>query len=133
MPEVEAATGPGRGDRGRARIEFGIPAVPPSMNVLMRSRGRRITAPREWKLLVRSFGPHRSSPRWWVAESNEPKIVTLTFVGAQGDADNYCKLVLDGIVAAGLLKDDRYPYLSELRLRVRPGKPRRTVVRIELA
>jgi Holliday junction resolvase RusA-like endonuclease len=49
-----------------------------------------------------------------------PVLVCITAYGAPPkDADNYLKTLLDGLVIAGVLKDDGYKYLSELRVRVR--------------
>jgi Holliday junction resolvase RusA-like endonuclease len=104
--------------------EFRIDAVPPSLNRLLRNRGLRIREPAKWHLLVRNAARG-------IQPFKVPVRITLTFVGIQGDADNYPKLVCDGIVRAGLIRDDRFPFVQELTLRVRPGKKRSTTVRIE--
>ena len=91
---------------------FEIPALPPSLNRLLRNRALRIREPAKWDLLVRQAARG-------IAPFTVPVIITLTFYGAV-DADNHAKLVLDGIVRAGLIPDDRWPHLFELRLRARP-------------
>jgi len=78
-----------------------------------------------WALLVRNAA-RKQRP------FTEPVRIQLTFIGAR-DADNHGKAVLDGIVRAGLIVDDRYPFVSELILRARPGKRKATLVRIEVA
>jgi Holliday junction resolvase RusA-like endonuclease len=59
-----------------------------------------------------------------------PVRIELTFFGTRSDADNLGKLVMDGIVRAGLIRDDRFPFVQELTLRAFPGK-QSTIVRIE--
>ena len=104
--------------------EFRIDAVPPSLNRLLRNRGLRIREPAKWHLLVKNAARG-------VAPFLMPVRIELTFFGTRSDADNLGKLVMDGIVRAGLIRDDRFPFVQELTLRAFPGKQRGTVVRIE--
>jgi Holliday junction resolvase RusA-like endonuclease len=104
--------------------EFRIDAVPPSLNRLLRNRGLRIREPAKWHLLVRNAARG-------IQPFHTPVSIQLTFAGTRSDADNLGKLVMDGLVRAGLIRDDRFPFVQELTLRVRPGKKRSTTVRIE--
>lgn len=108
-------------------IEFRIDALPPSLNRLLRDKGLLMRAPREWRLLVRNAACGKPC-----FSDRESVRVTMTFYGAR-DADNHAKCVLDGIVHAGLIADDRHPFVHELVLRARPLDERwpYTVVRIE--
>ena len=109
----------------RGPVEFRIPAVPPSLNRLLRNRGLRITEPSKWGLLVRSAARG-------IAPFRIPVRIELAFIGVRGDADNYAKLVMDGLVRSGLIVDDGYPYVAALTLRVKPlrGGQRCTIVKI---
>jgi hypothetical protein len=95
------------------------------LNRLLRNKGLRMREPAKWRLLVRNAARG-------VRDFADPVIVTLTFFGVR-DADNHAKLVLDGLVHAHLLIDDRHPFVHELRLRARPLTERSpyTTVRIE--
>lgn len=96
----------------------------------MRDKTLRISEPHKWRLIVRSAA-RNANP------FNAPVRIALTFFGLRprAGADNYCKCPIDGIVAAGLIRDDCYPYISELVLRTRPLAPGRrrpwTLVEIE--
>lgn len=105
------------------RAAFTIPAVPPSLNRLIRVRSLRYTEPAKWKLLVRVAARG-------IAPFDTPVRITFTFYG-RIDADNGPKLPLDGLVACGLIQDDCYPFVDELVLRSRRGKPARTEIEID--
>ena len=119
-------------------IEFRIPGVPPSENDWRRSKRShwRLRAVRHkaWHGYVGLFSPRPGAPGWPSGKPISPAIVTISFrLPYGGDADNRCKSVLDGIVKAGLIVDDRAPHLYELRLRARRGSPAETHVKIEEA
>lgn len=80
----------------------------------MRNRWLRTAEARKWRVIVAAAA--QDCPRFTV-----PVRIRLTFVGVRFDPDAGAKLVLDGLVAAGIIIDDRYPHLDELTLRVRPG------------
>lgn len=95
------------------------------MNRLIRERRLRMTQPAVWRMLVRNAARG-------IRPYLDPVRITFTFFGVR-DADNFPKLALDGIVHAGLITDDRYPFVDELILRARPLRERSpyTLVRIE--
>jgi len=96
-------------------IRFELPTVPPSANDERRTHWRtRHARTRDWKAvavaLIRSLHLERDPER--------PCVVTLTFE-CRGDPDNRAKHMLDSLVLAGLLHDDKWPWVYELRLRGR--------------
>jgi hypothetical protein len=119
-PGADGAEPPARPLR---RESFRIEALPPSLNRIIRERSIRLSEPAKWVALVRAAS-RRIAPFW------HPVRITFTF-GGRMDADNGPKLPLDAIVRAGLIRDDRYPFLSELVLRSRPSRRPYTLVEIE--
>jgi Holliday junction resolvase RusA-like endonuclease len=103
------------------RLTFVIPAVPPSLNRLLRNRRLRSSEPSKWKLLVRVHRP-RTVPLW-----PGRVVVWLTFFGVKGDADNYGKLVLDGLVYAGVIPDDGPKHVAAVITRGSHGFPGSTL------
>jgi hypothetical protein len=117
------------GDRASASAScrsFRIDALPPSLNRLLHDMRLRMSEPPKWRALVRLAA--RSIPPY-----REPVVIRMTFFGAR-DADNHAKILLDAICAAGLILDDRHPYVHELRLRARklPDAERWPFTRVEL-
>ena len=100
-------------------IRFELPTVPPSANDegqrgqhwSGRSRARRLWHDKATALLL--------AQRLKLARDPEqPCIVTHTFE-CRGDGANREKLATDFLVRAGLLHDDRWPWLFEVRVRGR--------------
>jgi Holliday junction resolvase RusA-like endonuclease len=87
----------------------------------MRSRRLRISEPPKWRALVLSA----SREAGLTGALRMPVRIRLTFhAGTKRravDPDNHCKLVCDALVEAGLIADDRWPYVEELVLRGRPA------------
>ena len=98
----------------------------------MREKALRISEPHKWRLIVRAAAGNANP-------FAQPVRIAFTFFGLRprSGPDNYVKCALDGVVAAGLIRDDCYPYLSELVLRTRPLAPGRrrpwTLIEIEEA
>ena len=111
--------------------EFRIDAVPPSINELMRNHRLRMTEPAKWRLIV------RNASRGIEPFSTPVRIFLTFYAGTPGrpvDAPNHEKMVTDGMVTAGLIYDDRWPYVQQLILSGPPlakGFAPYTTVRIE--
>lgn len=113
-------------------LEYTIPYVPPSLNQFA-GRGNtweyRALKKRWAELAVIYCRPRPQEPI-------ERAIVTLTYHFADArrrDPDNYAgKMILDGLVRAGILLDDSF---NNIELRLRQGEPdrqnQRTVIEIE--
>lgn len=113
-------------------LRYTIPLVPDSLN---KFAGRRNV----WE--YRQLKQHWAQ---WVSLHCRPRpdapieraIVTLTYHFADGrrrDPDNYAgKMILDGLVQAGVLRDDSFGHIE---LRLRQGEPdrrnQRTIIEIE--
>lgn len=110
-------------------ISFTIRAVPPSHNDLRRKHWQaRHSSAKEWRGLV-----FANALRFQTGYESARVIVTY-YGPASRDADNYnVKPILDGLVDAGVMADDRWPFLYELVLRQRPAKKRdhRTDILVE--
>jgi len=108
-------------------LRLEIAALPPSQNVLRRGHWSvRSSSAKEWRGLVAAHA------RTWRVELLSARVI-ITYYGRK-DADNAnSKPILDGLVDAHVLHDDRYPWLVELVLRQRPAKKleQRTVVEVE--
>lgn len=97
----------------------------------MRSRALRISEPPKWRLLVRLATRD-------MAPFDTPVNIEMVFHGGTPgrplDPDNHPKCIGDGLVKAGIIKDDRWPYLRRLGLSAPPlakgGRPW-TLVEIE--
>lgn len=90
-------------------INAWIPGHPVSVNAMYGARrgtyAKRLTAEAsDWRDAIAN-----SFLRWRVPErAPRPQLaVSFTLVGVRGDADNYAKLICDG-VKIGLMVDDRY-------------------------
>src|SRR3989304_3400145 len=112
------------------RIEFSIDALPPSLNKWSRRHWSvRHQVTRDWGVWIAHFGPKPDSHGWPGGEPIDPAVVTLEFRSVYRlDVDNRAKFVLDGLVKAGIIKDDAIPHLAELRLRGAKGKPRTYII-----
>ena len=112
--------------------EFVIPSLPPSANDERRHHWSvRNRKAREY---IRIAGWH-ARMAWGSGRkpASHPVIVTLHFsLPRGGDADNRAKYVCDGLKGV-ILVDDCAPWLHELRLRARRGKPGQVFVTVETA
>lgn len=107
------------GKRQPRQIHLSIPAaLVPSLNRMYSANHReRARVARE---AHEAIGWHIKATMGEVTPLAGPVMVCITAYGAPPyDADNYLKTLLDGLVIAGVLKDDGYKYLPELRVRVR--------------
>ena len=115
-----------------SRTRYTIPLVPSSLN---KFAGRQNV----WE--YRSLKQHWAELVIWHCLPRPEKpieraIVTLTYHFAdkrRRDPDNYAgKMILDGLVQAGILRDDSFGHIE---LRLRQGEPdrrnQRTVIEIE--
>ena len=111
------------------RIEFSIPAIPPSINKWSRSHWSvRANHAKDWYDWVALHAPLAPQKRLLI----DPAIVTLTFASPYKiDGDNRAKFVLDGLVKRGLITDDSAPHLAELRLRTERRRLPQTLIVIE--
>ena len=101
------------GVHGDPLWDFTIPAVPPSLNVLLRSHWSvRKQAATDWHLWVRfsgcNFEPH--------PDPIERAIVLLDF-RCRKDGDNMAKLVVDALVTNRIIAGDSAKHLAALILR----------------
>jgi Holliday junction resolvase RusA-like endonuclease len=115
-------------------VDFAIPALPPSLNRWARAHwSERAKAARTWRLLVRAHAPRLPVP----VSSAEVGIIFEYQVRRSGkrtqDADGLAKLVLDALVAEGIIEDDGWPHLRRLVMVARPGDRDRTTVRVRRA
>lgn len=92
---------------------FIIPDVPPSINKFM---GRKnVWEYREAKTLWKQLCVLYCRPK--PQQPPEKARVTITFyfkTKARHDADNYQKLLLDGLSASGVIKDDDFDHIEVL-------------------
>jgi hypothetical protein len=121
-------------------IEFTVPAVPVSRNRIDQHWALRAKEDARWRGMVALYAPLAA------VRFNEPVIVTLTFYAPRPcDPDNLARQVLNALkpyrrkvggklltAFEGLIDDDDWRTVVELRLRSRKGSPR-TTVRIEAA
>lgn len=97
-------------------IHFNLDGLPPNLNNSTRQhwtkQAREVKAWRERVVLtVRALRLAR--------DVTMPAAVILE-VHCRGDAENHVKATVDGLVSAGLLYDDRFPFVIELSIRGRP-------------
>jgi hypothetical protein len=96
-------------------IRFELPMVPPSVNDEQRAHWRtRAHKVRTWNATVAAHAYNLRLKR----DPMVPAIVTHTFE-CRGDGSNREKYATDALVSAGLLHDDRWPYVVEVRVRGR--------------
>lgn len=92
-------------------MKYIIPFIPPSMN---KFAGRKnVWEYREekenWKQICCAYCRPKVTPE------KAKLIITFFFkTKARHDADNYLKLLLDGLVAAGAIKDDDFDHVEVL-------------------
>lgn len=90
-------------------MKYIIPIIPPSLN---KYAGRENqwdyrAAKSEWKQICRAYCRPRGKPPRFVE-------VNITFFfpdRRRRDPDNYCKLLLDGLVYAGVIADDDFGHI----------------------
>lgn len=111
-------------------ISLWVPGLPPSVNDERRAHWSvRHAKVREWDAWVaaqvRAAGVMR--------HAETPARLTLEFHGTRYDAGNLEKHATDSLVRAGLLADDRWPWLVELTVRARPCAKGGEGVAVEIA
>ena len=102
------------------KLKYTIPDIPPSNNqyIGQNKRWQYANAKKEWAQTVAIYC--RPIPNCPIVSA----VVTLTYHFAdrrRRDPDNYSgKMILDGLVSCGILKDDSF---DNIELKIRKGEP----------
>lgn len=97
----------GQGHEDMSKIKFTVPGIPPSLN---KFAGRKNCweyreLKNQWTMLIKFSAPKIKQPI-------EKATVTITYffpTRVRHDPDNYSgKMILDGLTAAGIIKDDSF-------------------------
>lgn len=98
-------------------IRFELPTVPPSVNEANKARhwSGYSAQLKTWKATAIMLMRHARVP---ARDPERPCIITHTFE-CRGDGGNREKHATDALVESGLLHDDRWPWLFEVRVRGR--------------
>ena len=109
---------------------YTIPAVPPSNNEYIGRNNRWAyqEIKKQWAVLVKSYcRPKPTQPL-------ERSVVTLAYCfgdNRRRDPDNYSgKMILDGLVKAGIIMDDSFQHIDLVLRRIGEG-PKRTEIAVE--
>jgi len=101
-------------------LTFTVPLVPPSVNTYVRhARGRhyKTTEAKAFAQAVHIFAVKELGSENWPLHGTNFRVSALVSCRNRksADVDNYLKLILDSLVDAGVLPDDRY--VSEVSIR----------------
>jgi len=111
-------------------IRLEIAGTPPSLNKWMRQHWTvRQAMNHEWAWLIKAacLSAKAGQPRYHLARVD----ITLIFpVVRRRDIDNYApKMILDGLVNAGIIQDDRNDWV-DVKWHIVKGNERRTIIDI---
>ena len=111
-------------------VRLVIPEIPPSLNRwahLHWTKQRQIKQDWAWLIKAACLTARAGRPQYRLATVD----ISLIFpVMRRRDIDNYApKMVLDGLVAAGMIEDDRADWVR-VRWRFEKGNERKTIIDI---